>query len=227
MENYLHIIVYHKKINLSNHGGKEMENYLMLKGKKIELTEQQIEEIKSCFNLGNVKLSEISVGNTFKIGDYEFVVLEQSGDTTAVILKSLLHEGERFGDNNNFNGSNADKLCAEFAQKILAIIGEDNLVEHTVDLTSDDGLKDYGCIKRKMSLLTCNQYRKYVDILDKYKFKKWWWLVTPYSTPTHDNSSWIKCVSPVGNIYYVYYNFDSGVRPFCIFNSSISVSCEE
>ena len=93
---------------------------------------------------------------------------------------------------------------------------------HTVDLTADDGLKDYGTINTKMSLLTAQMYREYVYTIDKYKIKKWWWLVTPYSTPTHEDSIWVKCVSPGGFVgdgecnYGIYC-----VRPFCIVKSCI------
>jgi hypothetical protein len=197
---------------------------IQINGKTIELTDKQIQEITQSLGLNNVQLSEVPEGETFRIGEYEFIVLEQSGDTTAVILKELLHDNIQFGNNNNFNGSNVDKLCSDFATEITAEVGAHNLVEHTVDLTSDDGLKDYGKTKRRVSLLTAPQYRKYVEILDKYKLNKWWWLSTAFSTPTHDNANWIKCVSPHGGIYSYFYHCDCGVRPFLHFVSSISVS---
>ncbi len=201
-----------------------MKNYICFNGKKIELSDAQVAEIKKSLGIGQVRLKDIPVGETFKIGDYEFVVLEHSKETTAVIFKDLLHKEKQFGENNNFENSNVIKLCEAFGKEIEGIIGESNLIEHTVDLTSDDGLKDYGKIKRKMSLLTANLYRCYVEILDKHKIKAWWWLVTAYSTPTHDDTSWIKCVSPGGVIGNYGYYLTFGVRPFCILNSNIFVS---
>ena len=180
--------------------------------------------MKKSLGIGQVKLKDITVGETFKIKDYEFIVLEHSKETTAVIMKEFLHKEKQFGKNNNFENSSVDELCEKFGREILDTIGESNLIEHTVDLTSDDGLKDYGKIKRRMSLLTANLYRRYVEILDKHKIKSWWWLATAYSTPTHDNASWIKCVSPVGVIGDGDYGSISGVRPFCILNSNIFVS---
>ena len=201
-----------------------MKNYISLNGKKIELTAEQVAEMQKSLGIGQVKLKDIPVGEPFKIGDYELVVLEHSKETTAVILKELLHKNKQFGKNNNFENSNADKLCEAFGKEIEGIIGENNLIEHTVDLTSDDGLKDYGSIKRKMSLLTANLYRRYVEILDRHKIKAWWWLATAHSTPTHESSSWVKCVSPGGVISNYYYGSNNGVRPFCILNSNIFVS---
>lgn len=199
-------------------------DYIKINGKKIKLTEEQIKEIQQSFVNESLKLADISAGDTFKIGKYEFVVLEQFEDRTAVILKDLLFESKQFGKSNNYNESFVDEICNDFGNEIASIISNENLIEHTVDLTSDDGLKDYCSIQRKMSLLTANQYRKYVEILDKYKLKKWWWLVTAYSTPSHDDSTWVKCVSPVGCINGDDYIDDNGVRPFCILKSNIFVS---
>ena len=204
-----------------------MENYLVLNGTKIELTESQVQEIKDRFGSKLVKLSKFKPGEIVRIGGYEFIVLEHSGDTTAVIMKDLLNERVTFGKNNNYDGSNVDDICNKFAKTMIEAVGDDNVIEFTVDLTSDDGLKDYGKIKRKAALLTCELYRRYVYILDKFKPDKWWWLATAYSTPSHDNARWVKCVSPDGAISSDRYINNYGVRPFCILNSNIFVSKED
>jgi hypothetical protein len=171
-----------------------------------------------------VKLADVPVGETFEIGDHEFIVLEHSGDTTAVILKNLLPD-QAFGESNNYNGSDVDATCNKFADELERAIGKDNLCLHTVDLTSDDGLKDYGSVERKASLLTCETYRRFVSILDKHKVDAWWWLATAYSTPAHGFARAVKSVAPSGYIYYDYFNFGIvGVRPFCILKSHIFVS---
>ena len=202
-----------------------MKNYICINDQKIEMTTEQLELIRVALapNKKN-RLRDIVVGDTFKIGEHELVVLEQSGDTAAVIRKDLLEKSMKFGSNNNFDGSDVDRKCSAFAQEIAAIIGEKNIVEHTVDLTSDDGLKDYGKVRRKASLLTAELYRRYVEILDKHKIKKWWWLATPFSTPKHDGASWVKCVAPSGNFGDGDCFSVHGVRPFCILKSDIFVS---
>ena len=202
-----------------------MENYIKICGQKIELTDEQVEQLKKSFGAACTKLADIPAGETFKIGEHEMIVLEHSGDTTAVICMDLSVKNKVFGKNNNYDGSDADAVCNGFANEINDIVGEENLVEHTVDLTSDDGLKDYGTIRRRVSLITADLYRRYVETLDNHKIDEWWWLATPYSTPTHDNASLVKCVSPSGYINYNYYNVDDiGVRPFCILRSNIFVS---
>lgn len=201
-----------------------MKNYISINGQQTELTEEQVQQIKASFSLQAERLAEVPVGDIRKVGDYEVIVLEQSGDTTAVICKDFIRSC-KFGDSNNYDGSKVDKLCNEFATNLAKIIGEDNVILHTVDLTSDDGLKDYGSVKRYASLLTADLYRRYVYILDKHKPDAWWWLATSYSTPTHEHTSWVKCVSPTGRINNDSYScYDYGVRPFCILNSNIFVS---
>ena len=204
---------------------KNEMNYINLKNKKHYLTDAQAEAIKKILTENKVELSTIPVGEPFSIGDVEFVVLEQSGDTTAVITRELIKDSVKFSDDsNNYKDSIVADECDAFGEHIANLIGEDNLIEHTVDLTSDDGLKDYGTVKKKMSLLTCELYRRYVEILDKHSVEKWWWLATAYSTPKHDADNWVKCVSPSGIIDYGSYDGGYGVRPFCILKSNIFVS---
>ena len=203
-----------------------MSNYLVINNQRIELTEEQVKQIIEAHTQQNptIKLSDVAVGDTFKIREHEFIVLEQSGDTTAVIRKNLLPEPTTFGDTNNFDRSTVDPICGTFGDEIAAIVGRENIVPHTVDLTSDDGLKDYGTIERRCSLLTTDQYRRYVEILDKFKPDSWWWLATAHSTKRHENDSWVKCVSPSCCICGSHCNYDIGVRPFCILKSDIFVS---
>lgn len=200
------------------------KNYICLNGQKIEIGEDKLYEIKKALGVKdrfyiekNEKGEQIA-----HVGGYDFIVLERSGDTIALLLKSLYKEKVIFGSNNYFRGSNAQKICREFAAEISAIVGEENVVEHTVDLTSDDGLRDYGKIREKCSLLTTNLYRRYVDILDLDRLDQYWWLVTPLSAPRHEDTTLVKCVIPRGAIDYGYCNRDDfGVRPFVILKSDI------
>lgn len=201
-----------------------MSNYISINGQKINLTAEQVERIKESFQIPGVKLADTAPGDIVKVGSHEFIVLEHREGGTALIRKDLLRTGEEFGDNNNYGKSKVDRICNQFAEEIAGIVGEDNILLHEVDLTSDDGLKDYGTIQRKASLLTAERYRQYVEILDKHKIDAWWWLATAFSTAAHENNSWVKCVSPAGYFYDIYCNSDRGVRPFCILNSSIFVS---
>lgn len=199
-----------------------MKNYLCINGKKIELTAEQLKQ------LGIVKepIATLSYdGKIAKIGDYEFIVLNRNDDTVELLLKDTLCE-RTFDDNtNNFAKSDIKGWLDEFADKLAEIVGEENIVKHTVDLTSLDGLKDYGSCECRVSLLTAKQYADNVYKIDEFRLDKWWWLSTSWSTPVHGYETTVVCVSSFGNVdgdgsdYY-----DFGVRPFCILKSNIFVS---
>lgn len=198
-------------------------NYLMFNGVKYILTAEEALNASPVDN-GNTALSNIKEAETCKIGDWEFIVCEHTSEGTVLLMKDCLYEGEEFGSNNNYNGSNVDALCEKFADELAKVVGAENIILHTVDLTADDGLRDYGSVERRVSIFTANQCRKFVDILDKYRLDKWTWTATAYSTPKHDDERWVKCVAPSGVIYNNFYDNDFGVRPFCILNSNIFVS---
>lgn len=201
-----------------------MTNYIKLNGKKIELNDTQVEEIKRSFDIGGQRLSAIAEGGIFKIGKYEFAVLEHLDGHTVVIKKDKYGEDVKFGKNNNYDGSNVDEICNRFADEIAAIIGAENMLEFELDLTANDGMKCYGSVKRRASLRTADMQRKYAYIFDKLP-KFWEWLATAYSTPKHEDSTGFECVSPRGYILFNYcYYDDGGVRPFCILKSDIFVS---
>lgn len=199
-------------------------NYLMLDGKRYRLVPDDGEHCEFGEKPVRNVVGDVGVGEVCKIGKWEFIVCEHTSEGTVLLMKDCLYDSEKFGSNNNYNGSNVDMLCEKFADELATVVGADNIILHTVDLTADDGLKDYGSIERHVSLFTANQYRKYVDILDKHRVDIWTWTATAHSTPKHDNDAWVKCVSPRGVIYDYYYDYYNGVRPFCILNSNIFVS---
>ena len=198
------------------------KNYICISGNITELTKEQLKQLgiiaETCYLSDDGKIAHI--------GEYEFIVIktDEKLGTIELLMKDSLEE-MAFGDTNDFRDSEVKEFLDEFAKEISKITGEENLVEHIVDLTADDGLKCYGTIKSKMSLFTANMVRKNVEILDKFKLDSWWWTCTPYSTAKHENSAWIKCVSPIGRLGSVDSRFsDYCVRPFCIVKSSIFVS---
>lgn len=199
------------------------DSYLFINGKKTELTKEQLKQLgiisETCYLSDDGKIAHI--------GEYEFIVIKTDDKlgTTSLLMRETLGEEMKFGSNNDYRTSEIKKVLDNFADEISDIIGKENLVEHLVDLTADDGLKCYGAIKAKMSLFTANMVRENVDVLDEFKLDEWWWTCTPYSTPKHEHSSWVKCVSPLGCIInFSFYHSVLGVRPFCIVKSSIFVS---
>ncbi len=172
-----------------------------------------------------MKLSEIKIGNTFKVAGIEFVKLTEENGVCAVVSKDILFNS-KFGKNNNFAESQIlERFNKEVLPKLEAEVGPENIKEFKIDLTSLDGLDTYGKIKSKIGLPTLDLYRKNVRTFDKCKPNDWWWLATPDTTKEHLNDNWTLCVSPLGYVSYGNCNFNSnGVRPFLYFVSFISVS---
>lgn len=171
------------------------------------------------------KLCDIPVGDTFMLGDMEFIVLEQAIDGTHVILKNFWKTARFDGKTNNYtNSALRRELNTEFFNKVAALCGGGNIVGHAVDLTSDDGRKDYKNVFDYVSLLTCDQYRKYVYILDRYRPNNWWWLATAFSTEANGYDTFVRIVNDVGTLINVNCISSLGVRPFLILESFIFVS---
>ena len=202
-----------------------MNSCIQVGEERHELTEAEARVLLEQAEKPKKTLAEAAVGEIVRIGAREFLVLEQQDGQTAVILKDLLREAVGFGTSNCYKGSKAAEICDQFADEMEAVVGAENLCAFDVDLTADDGLKDYGAVECRAALLTADQYRKWVEVLDTCRTERWWWLATPYSTKRHENDRWVKCVAPSGFIGYDYCDYVGlGVRPFCIFKSSISVS---
>ena len=185
-----------------------------------------IVELKDNADKSQILLKDISVGETFKIGGEEWIVLEHFKDTTICLRKELLLVKFKFdATTNNFSKSYINHfLNVHYKEKLQRLVGN-NLCVHSVDLTSDDGLKDYGtCKSVYVSLLTCEQYRKYTDIMLKYNPKQWWWLATAYSTPTRGYRECVRAVLSDGTLSdNVCYSDGGGVRPVIILNNLLHV----
>lgn len=208
----------------------DVMNAVVLNGKVTELTEEQVKSIvdglaMSVNTAGKKPLSEVKVGDTFKIGKHEFIVLEQIGVDTVVLSKDLIEDDVKFGDTPDFAKSDVKKILDKFAKEITKEIGDDALTTHAVDQTTLDGMFYYDASLAEMSLMTIEHVRKYADVLDKHKVDKWYWLVTPWSIPDRGWERSMCSVAPSGFVYNGNSNYGgNGVRPFCILKSDIFVS---
>ena len=146
----------------------------------IDLKPDQLVEL-TCSN--KVELSTLKSGDKFKLGDEIFIVLEQTENGTRVIAKEFAYCNVKFGNNPDWKISPIRrKLNNEYFKKIAGIVGEKNILNMRRDLTSLDGLDDYGTCTDWVSLLTSAEYAKYHKILGlKPGYPSWWWLITPMS----------------------------------------------
>ena len=172
-------------------------------------------------NNTNIKIGEIK-----EIAGEEFIILDILENGVLCLSRNLAYESTRFDSNtNNYaNSKTRETLNTEYFKKIADVIGKENIIESEIDLTSDDGLDDYGKVTDKVGLLTTDMYRKYNRIIEKYPVDDWWWLSTPWSTPHRGYSFTVRCVYRNGSLDCDNCFNDIGVRPFCILKSNIFVS---
>lgn len=168
----------------------------------------------------NIKIAPSSV---ISYGGLDCIVLDVEQDKILVLAKeSIGNMPFDEGNSNNFpKGTLCKYLNGEFI-KTLKANGADTsaLIPTTIDLTSDDGLKDYGETTQKIFLLTCDMYRKYRSIIPN--LDDWWWLATAYSTESNGYASHARTVDSDGSLDISgAFNGDDGVRPAFYLKSSI------
>ena len=164
-----------------------------------------------------IRLGDVKPGTTVKIGGREYIVLDHSKDTTAVITKDFWRSIEP-GDSGNYAESAVrNALNKEFLSEVSSAIGVESIIEHEVDLLADDGTNKGVVCRDNVSLLTTDLYRKYRDFLPAYG--SWWWTATPYST---EFPRGVCSVDDDGTLLWSSCGYSRGVRPFLILDSSVS-----
>ena len=161
------------------------------------------------------------IGKTVEIAGMEWMILDKTEKGYFSVLNGFDGKERAFdSDSNNWISSKLrEELNTKFLKKIEDELGEDAVIGFDRDLLSLDGQTEYGHCEDKISLLTVDEYRKYRKLLPN--MPKWWWLITPWSTPVNDYNSTLTVVSPSGLICCSSCYYRRGVRPVCIFSSSI------
>ena len=194
--------------------------------KELEKARELVKMLEKKEKESKIKLSELRRGESFMIGEHEFIVLDQGVDVTKVISKGFMAENISFDpDTKDYNKSKIKKFIEE---KILPVIesevGAENIVEHEVSLRSLDMQKEFEDVSAKVRPITFDEARLYNDLLVNEDLDNWWWTLTPWSTAKRGYRYGISVVCPSGNIGCDYCCGNIGVRPFCILKSNIFVS---
>lgn len=196
--------------------------------RELELARELVRKLEEAEKDNKVQLSELQPGETFKIGEHDFIVLEQNGcnGTTNVISKDFMAKNIVFGnDIRDYNNSNLKKVIENDIQPIIEDeLGADNLVEHIVDLASIDMQHEFEPCTCKVRPITFDEARKYNDLLANKEIGDWWWTCTPWSTADRGWERAVAVVSPCGRVGCSICDIGNGVRPFCILKSNIFVS---
>lgn len=163
------------------------------------------------------RIKKPSAGEHFFYNGIEFVALgEEQGGILAVVAERL--EERMAFDKNNKNDWRSSTLREYLNGEYINNFDTDDLLPFVSDLTSDDGMTDYGTSEDFVALLSDNLYRKYRKFMPQYD--TWVWTITPWScTP---GAAYIeRHVSTSGALNHNHASYGYGVAPACIFNPSI------
>lgn len=194
--------------------------------KELELARKLVAELEEKERKQKVRLGSLKPGETFKIREHDFIVLDHENGTTKVISKNFMRKNVVFdNDCRDYKKSNLRKVLEnEILPVIAAEVDKSNIVAHTVDLTSVDMQKEFEPCECLVRPLTFDEVREYNDLLVNKELNDWWWTCTSWSTEERGWKYRITVVSPSGYISRRDCYYNGCVRPFCIFKSNIFVS---
>lgn len=168
-----------------------------------------------------MKINYVKIGCKFKFGKIEFVKLDNAYGGCLCLAADVLFEN--CFDKNDKNDWATSTLRQELTEVMENYIDTSALVPFDRDLTTDDGMTDYGHCTDTVSLLTCNEYRKYRRFIPNCGKLNW--------TITADSLIYLYLVRDIysgGSLgsHYAYVGY-LGVRPLICLDNGTLVEVEE
>lgn len=157
---------------------------------------------------------KLMVGEHFTYEGIEWICLDIiDGNYLAITAQVWQKLPFDIDNQNNWKQSSLRRVLKD---EFFGKLNKNHLIMQTSDLIADNGDKRYGSCKDYVTILSCDQYRKYRVLVPHYP--EWMWTLTPWSCFS-GYGGYVRRVSPTGNIHYSS-AFDSyGVAPVCIFSS--------
>lgn len=156
-------------------------------------------------------------GEQFEYNGVKFTALGEEQGGVLAIVSELLEE-EMPLDESNKNDWRTSSLRKYLNGEYLEQFNRGDLLPFVSDLTSDDGMKNYGTAEDYVFLLSCDLYRKYRESVPR--FNNWWWTLTPW-TCNPSNARTARIVHSSGEVDDSYAYNGNGVAPACLFNPKI------
>ena len=165
-------------------------------------------------------------GTVFPYAGEKWVVLEHDPAGRTLCLRLDLIPNKPFDENNcnNFaTSSSKEWMNGPYLDNLIdAVKGPHAFLATELDLTADDGLKDYGTCNVTIFSLTVDQYRRNRDVIPNAD--GWWWLSTAYSTASNGYEHSARIVRDDGALNgYGAYRGDYGLRPACYLDSDLLI----
>jgi hypothetical protein len=161
---------------------------------------------------------KLKPGMKFKYKGIDFICLDIiNGNYLAITAECwcIKRFNEEFKDGcNNWEKSTLRRFLNE--DVLEEHFNTEDLIKQTSDLVADNGDKAYGTCEDYITMLTCDQYRKYRDYVPH--FEECMWTLTPWRCDT-GYASGVRFVYPKGAFSGDYAYYTRGVAPVCLFNS--------
>lgn len=176
-----------------------------------------------------IALKHADRGTAFDYAGQTWIKLEET-DGRALCLSKDIIEKRAFdeGNRNNFAvSSSKEYLNGPYLDNLIDdVAGPNAFLQSELDLTTDDGLKDYGTCTVTIFLLTVDQYRRNRDVIPNAD--DWWWLSTAFSTESNGYESLARLVISGGALNWDHaFSGDYGLRPACYLDSDLLISVED
>lgn len=165
-------------------------------------------------------------GTIFPYAGEKWVALEHEASGRTLCLSLDLIPDKPFDENNRNNfaiSSSKEWMNGPYLDNLIdAVKGPRAFLTTELDLTADDGLKDYGTCTVTIFSLTVDQYRRNRDVIPNAD--DWWWLSTAYSTEANGYEHSARLVRFDGSLGWcgAYYG-DGGLRPACYLDSDLLI----
>ena len=181
----------------------------------------------------SIKLFQVRPGEHFIHDGVEYVKLDESAGATFALgveatLKNVQFESDdaEREDHNNYIGSNLEREGIRWLREQHPDTF-DAVVERPIDLTTMDGMTDYGMPLASVRALTIDEYRKYRHLIPLTDEP--YWLATGWTTkrsPYPDTGNAYLIIAG-GSVDYTYVYYPSfAARPALYLKSSILVSVD-
>ena len=167
-----------------------------------------------------IRVADIEQGATFKWGKKEYIKLDTISAGCLCLAKDAWFRSEFDNKTNDWSKS---QLRGDIGRRAASRVPDiDKLMLFDRDLTTDDGLTRYGHCSDSVSMLTCDEYRKYRKYIPETN--KWCWMIT--ATTTRD--CFVRTVDLDGTLNYDYSHIRVGwVRPLICLDKDTLVEVEE
>lgn len=159
----------------------------------------------------------------FTMGGIAWTIIQTGEDRVKCIASDCVEK--RAFDTENKNDFAVSSLRAylngEFLNRLIQAGAPEEMFEHfNIDLTADDGLKNYGGDRVRIGLITCEEYRLLRGNIPALP-DRWWWTATPDS-PINPYVRYVYLDGSLGGSQVC--DVGEGIRPICKLKSEVLVS---